>query len=66
MGYRFDLLFIFLKIVFIYLTERERSRAGGAAEGERVGEAGSPLSREPNVGLDHRTLGSRSEPKADA
>jgi len=37
------------------LTE-ERARAGGAAEGE--GEAGNPLSREPDVGLVSRTLGS--------
>ena len=37
---------------------------GGGAEGE--GEAGSLLSREPHVGLDSRTLGSRPEPKADA
>ena len=30
------------------------------------GEAGFPLSREPNAGLDPRTLGSWHEPKADA
>ena len=30
------------------------------------GEAGSPLSREPDLGLDPRTLGSWPEPKADA
>jgi len=50
---------------FIYLTqrgERERAQAGGEAEGE----AGSLLSKEPDVGLDPRTLGSRPEPKADA
>jgi len=35
---------------------RERAQAGGAAEGE--GEAYSPLSREPDMGLDPRTLGS--------
>jgi len=35
---------------------RERARAGGMAEGE--GAAGSPLSREPDLGLDPRTLGS--------
>ena len=49
-----------LKILFIYLTERERERecaqAGGAAEGE--GEPGSLLSRKPDVGLHARTLGS--------
>jgi len=36
----------------------------GEAEGEE--EADSPLSQEPDVGLDPRTLGSRPEPKADA
>ena len=49
--------FIYL---FIYLTERETARegikAGGVGEGEAGGvgeeEAGSPLSREPNAGLD--------------
>ena len=36
------------------MTERERERDGaeGAAEGE--GKADSPLSREPNIGLDSR------------
>ena len=49
---------IFKKIVFAYLTERERThkQEEGKAEGE--GEAGSPLSRGPDVGLDPRTLGS--------
>jgi len=37
---------------------------GGGADGE--GEADSPLSREPYVGLDPRTLRSQPEPKADA
>ena len=50
------------------MRERERERAGtwmgGGAEGE--GEAGSPLSREPDAGLYSRTLGSWPEPKADA
>jgi len=32
----------------------ERAQAGGVGEGE----AGSPLSKEPDVGLDPRTLGS--------
>ena len=36
--------------------ERKRAQAGGAAEVE--GEAGSPLSRETNGGLDPRSLGS--------
>jgi len=37
-----------------YLLERERERA--RTEGRAEGEAGSPLSREPDVGLDPRTL----------
>ena len=47
---------IFFKILFIHLTERERAQARGAAKGE--GETGSSLSREPDMGLDPRTLGS--------
>ena len=43
--------FIYL---FIYLFDRQRSQVG--RESER--EAGSPLSREPDAGLDPRTLGS--------
>ena len=40
---------------FIYLFERERAhKRGSGAEGE----ADSPLSREPDAGLDPRTLGS--------
>ena len=45
----------------IYLREREGAGAGKRAEGE--GEAGSPLSREPEAGLDFKTPGSRPEPK---
>jgi len=44
------------------LAERERAQAEETGEGEAV----SPLSREPDAGLDPRTLGSRPEPKADA
>ena len=40
---------------FTYLCERE-PKSRGRAEGK--GEAGSPLSREPHVGLHPRTLGS--------
>ena len=44
---------------FIYLFESERAHEHrGGAEGEGEGEAGSPLSREPDAGLDPRTLGS--------
>ena len=58
--------FFFLNILFIYLTGRkplrEETQAGGVGEGE----SGFPMSREPDVGLDPRTLGSHPEPKADA
>ena len=43
----------FLKILFIHLTKTQLTQAGGMAEGE--GEAGSSLSREPDMGLDPRT-----------
>ena len=46
----------FLKILFIYLTERERSQVGREAGREREEEAGSLPNREPDVGLDPRTL----------
>ena len=49
------LLSIFKNILFISFTERERAQAGEAAEGQ--GDTGFLLSREPNVGLDPRTLG---------
>ena len=45
--------FFFFKI-FIYLTDRDHKHTERQAE--RDGEAGSPLSREPNLGLDPRTL----------
>ena len=44
--------FFFLEILFIYLMENEQEST--RTEGER--EAGSSLSREPDVGLDPRTL----------
>ena len=49
------------------MTKREnkRAQAGGVAGGEGEGETGSPLSREADMGLDPRTLGSQPEPKAD-
>ena len=50
----------FLK--FIYLTEITVDREAGR---EREREADSP-SREPNVGLDPRTLRSQPEPEAAA
>ena len=44
---------------FIYLrkTKRERTQPG-REEAEEEGEADSPLSREPDVGLDPKTPGS--------
>jgi len=42
-------LLFFKKILFIYLRERK-------GEGETEGEADSPLSREPDAGLNPRTL----------
>ena len=53
----FKILFIFL--TFIYLRDRvsEIEREGVRRETEGEGETGSPLSREPNVGLDPGTLG---------
>ena len=48
---------IFLKKYFIYLAEREREREHKQREqqAEGDGEAGSPMSREPDVGLDPST-----------
>ena len=43
-------------------TAGEGTQAGGVGDGE----AGFPLRREPDVGLDPITPGSRPEPKADA
>jgi len=40
------------------LTERDIVREGTQAGGVGEGEAGFPLSREPDAGLDPRTLGS--------
>ena len=44
--------YYYFKILFIYLIKR--AQVGGTAEGE--GEAGCLLSREPDVGLNLRTL----------
>ena len=46
----------FFKIFKIYLFDRERSQVGREASREREEEAGSLRSREPDVGLDPRTL----------
>jgi len=58
--------YFFFTILFIYLTERESEsvhtqagRVAGRQRGVRgEGEAGLPLSREPDAGLDPRILGS--------
>jgi len=42
------------------------SERGNTSRGRGEGEAGFLLSREPDAGLDPRTLGSGPEPKADA
>jgi len=62
----FPSFIFFLKILFIYLTGRDTVREGTQAGGVGEGEGGFPLSREPDAGLDPRTLGSRPEPKVDA
>ena len=49
-------LWVLKKILFIYLTERARKHKQGELQVEGEGEANSPLSREPNTGLDLRTL----------
>jgi len=70
MVWNIDTELFLLKILFIYLTERDTAREGTQAGGVGEGEANSSLSREPDVvldvGLDPRTLGSGPEPKADA
>ena len=48
------------------MTEREAVRDGTQAGGVGEGEVGFPLSREPDLGLNPRTLGSSPELKADA
>ena len=54
-----DLLLVFFFSDFIYLFDRERKREREHKQGEKQaeGEADSPLSRKPNVGLHTRTLG---------
>ena len=57
---------VFLKILFIHLTERETaSKRGNTHRGSGRGRSRLPAD-EPDVGLDPRALGSRPEPKADA
>jgi len=53
--------FFFKDFIYLFIHERQRER-----ETEAEGEAGSPRSREPDAGLNPRTLGSQPELKADA
>jgi len=50
------MIFFFLKILFIYLTERDTAREGTQARGVGEGEAGFLQRREPDAGLDPRIL----------
>ena len=60
------MIFFSLKILFIYLTERETaSGRGNTSRGSGRGRSRLPV-EEPDVGLDPRTSGSRPERKADA
>ena len=56
--------FFFNFYLFMIVTHRERERER-EAETQAEGEAGS-MHREPDVGFDPRSPGSRPEPKADA
>jgi len=52
-------LFLFLRFyLFICQRERKRTQAGGAADRAGRGRTSSLLSKEPDVELDPRTLGS--------
>jgi len=56
---------LFLRF-YLFIWQRQTAREGTQAGGLREGEVGFPLSREPNAGLDPRTLGTWPELKADA
>ena len=60
----FFFFFILFKILFIWERERKSTSCGG--EAKEWGEAGSQRCREPDVGLNPRTIGSWPEPKAAA
>ena len=66
-------MFLFFFKDFIYLFNRERERERERASERRNTSRGSgrgrsrlQVGREPNAGLNPRTLGSHPEPKADA
>ena len=65
-GERESFLFCFiLKILFIYLTQKETARErGNTSRGSGRGRTRLPV-EEPDGGLDPRPLGSHPEPKAD-
>ena len=56
------ILFIFWRF-YLFIWKRETTREGTQAGGVGEGEAGLPLSREPDAGLHPRVLGSWPEPK---
>ena len=56
----------FLKdFLSLFDREREREHKQGERQAEEEGEAGSPMSRDPDSGCHPRTPRSRPEPKAD-
>ena len=57
---------IFKKILFIHEKHTHTHTHTHTHRGRDTGRGRSRLHREPNVGLDPRTPGSRPEPKADA
>ena len=59
---------IFKDFIYLFICERESESEHRQTEwkAESEGEAGSLQSKEPDVGLDPRTLGSWPEPKAAA
>ena len=60
------MLCIFLKRFYLFVRERESTHKQAERQVEREEEAGSLPSKEPDAGLDPRTLGSWPEPKAAA
>ena len=56
----------FFKDFYLFIWQTEITSRQRGRQRERGREAGSPLSREPNLGLNPKTLGSRPEPKAEA